>query len=196
MIKKYKNFMESFLDELKRVMKDITELLTEKGIRFCFIGGAAKNIYGSKRTTEDIDILINKEDKEKMLNLPIGFIREISNKRGKVFWWHNPKTKLEVIYDGEYSGSNIKGIRYKKPEDMTLYIDDLPLIDLYNFIEYKLCAGTYGALYRKEKDYADVKSLIKDKDLDIHFGDDFREDLKNIYIRLWTETQDRDEFDN
>ncbi|MGA2433949.1 MAG: hypothetical protein ABSG25_01550, partial [Bryobacteraceae bacterium] len=113
------NFMESFSSELKRVMRDITELLNKKGIHFCFIGGAAKNIYGSMRITEDIDILVDKNDKQKMLDLPIGFIREITNGRGrgKAFYWNDPKTKIEVIYDGEISGNNTKGLKYKKPEE-------------------------------------------------------------------------------
>lgn len=191
-----RNFMEKFLKDLENTMRDITKVFNKYGIRFCFIGGAAKNIYGSQRTTEDIDVLINKDDKEKLRNIPIGYLRDITDGRLKRFNWH-PDIKLEVIYDGEISGGKSnKGLVYKKPECMTEYKKGLPLLELSHFIQYKICAGTYGASYRQFKDYTDIVSLISEFKLPINFGDNFRDDVKKVYIKLWKSSQDRDEFDN
>jgi len=54
--------------------------MKENDIRFIFIGGVARNKYGYYKTTEDIDILVNKDDRDKMSKLPIGVIKELSNK--------------------------------------------------------------------------------------------------------------------
>ena len=67
MLKRYKiesKFMENFINDLNKVMKDITKLFNEYDIEFCFIGGAARNQYNYRKITEDIDILVSKYDKE------------------------------------------------------------------------------------------------------------------------------------
>lgn len=173
-------FIESFIRDVEEAKIAIRKLLTDNNISFVFIGATARNEYASPRTTEDIDLLISKNDKEKLKKLPIGLIRNISNYR--VFSLHNPKTKVEVIFSGEKAGSS-KGIEYKDPSELDNGNNTLTLKSL---IMYKLSSGKYGNRY---KDFGDIQDLITQNKLPIDYADSFRQDLKEVYRQIWSETK-------
>jgi len=184
-MKRHKSqFMETYISELWVALKAIATLLKSNGIRFTIIGGAARNQYGYSKITEDVDLLIDRDDKEKMLNLPIGFIRELSHKRGKVFSFHNPKTKVEVIYTGEISGDGVNGLKYVDPAKVSNNIKGIPFLALKYLIMYKLSSGIYGKA--RFKDFDDVYELIRINKLPENYAKDFRKDLYNKYIELWS----------
>jgi len=188
-MKRYKSqFMESSITDLWSSIKSIAFLLDHHNIKFTIIGGAARNQYGYSKMTEDIDILIAKEDKEKVLNLPIGSIRDLSNKRGKVFSLHNPKTKVEVIYSGEISGDGINGLKYDDPDKISTTVKGVPFMTLKKLIEYKLSSGIYG---KRLKDFADIIGLIKENNLKQDYANNFRKDLKKKYIELWNNANEQ-----
>jgi hypothetical protein len=179
-------FMEFYIKNLKHSMLSLTKVLFDKGINFTFIGGAVRNLYGSHRTTEDLDILVNREDKEKMQNLPIGYIRDISSDRAKVFTLNSPKTKVEVIYSGERAGNEL-GIVYTDIRNISTKINGIPSLTLEAFVHYKLSSGLYGKRY---KDYADIQDVIQKQNLSKTYAQDngFREDLVQLYEKLWEES--------
>lgn len=182
-MKKYKSqFMESYIKDMWKVIKELSSILKQKGINFTYIGGVARNQYKYPVTTEDIDILVDKKDLDKMKNLPIGFIKELSNGRAKSFQLHDPKTKIDVIYTGEISGDGIKGLKYINPEKISKKINGESFITLKNLIMYKLSSGLYGHRY---KDFGDIQGLIKANNLPENYADDFRTDLKKKYIEIW-----------
>ena len=174
-------FMESFISDLKDSLIKITMIFKDKGIRFTVIGGASLSKYGYARMTEDIDLLVHKDDRSKIKDLPIGYIRELSNGSAKVFSLHEPKTKIEIIYSGERAGDS-RGIEYIDPSKISVEEDGIPYIDLKSLIMYKLCAGIYG---KRLKDFADVQELIVRNKLKRNFADKFRSDLKQKYIEIF-----------
>ena len=186
-MKKYKSiesqFMETFVRDLWKSLTNLTSILNKEKINFTVIGGAARNQYGVSAITEDIDILVDVRDKEKMQNLPIGYIRDVSNKKAKVFSLHEPKTKIEVIYTGEEAGSTGSQIYYIDPKKISKKIKNVPFLTLENLIRYKLGSGLYGK--GRLKDFADVIELIKANKLSISYADSFREDLRIKYVELW-----------
>jgi len=184
-------FMESFIKDLEQAKQAIVKLFDEYDINFCFIGGVARNEYGSPRTTEDIDILVDGSDKEKVKQLPIGFIRDLSNGRGRVFSLHDPKTKVEVLYSGEDFAGNKEGVAYLPPNVIS---NKEHMIYLSDFVYYKLSAGLYGKRY---KDYADIQDVIRINRLSLTYAKDnnFREDLVALYIDLWKETYLQEQFE-
>lgn len=182
-MKKYQSFyMESFIKDLKKAIKALTDLLKEYNINFTIIGGAARSEYKVRKITEDIDIVVSKKDKDKMKKIPIGLMRDVSKGRAKVFHLHQPKTKVEVIYEGEISGDGITGLVYISPEKISELHNDIPFITLKNLVMYKLSAG-------RLKDFADVQELIKANKLKRDYADKFREDLKDTYIELFDMTK-------
>lgn len=188
-MKRYKRieseFMESFIKDLWKALFNLTDILNKEKINFTVIGGAARNQYGFAKTTEDVGILVDIKDKEKMLHLPIGFIRETSKGRGKVYNLHNPSTKIEVIYTGEEAGRTGSGVVYTNPTKLSNKIKNVPFLSLKHLIRYKLASGIYGVA--RYKDFADIIELIKANDLKRTYCDNLRDDLKNKYIELWDE---------
>lgn len=186
MEKRYESlYMESYIKDLKKSLRIITDLFNKYKINFTFIGGAARNQYGYAKITEDVDILVSQHDKDKVKNLPIGFIRDISDGRGKRFKLHNPETLIDIIYSGEISGDGINGLEFKDPKKLSHQINNEPFITLQNLIMYKLSSGITGK--HRFKDFDDIVELIKRNKLKRDFADQFREDLKNKYIELWDE---------
>lgn len=174
--------MESFINDLNKIMSDITKLFKEFNIHFIFIGGAARNQYNAFKTTEDIDLLVSSSDRDKISKLPIGFIRDISGGRNKVLSWADPKTRIELIYSGEISGDGIRGLKYPEPDNIEYTKNGIPVMKLNSLIEFKLSSGIYGD---REKDFADVRDLIRKNNLSKDYGNNFRSDLKIKYIELW-----------
>lgn len=175
-------FMESFISELNKAIKMITSILKDRDISFCIIGGAARFKYKVSKMTEDVDILIDKKDRDKLKSIPIGHMKDLSNGGAKVFNLHDPKTKVEFIYSDEISGDGVKGIRYPVPEKISKSIDGIPYITLKALIQFKLSAGIYG---NRLKDFSDIVDLIQANHLKRNYALKFRNDLKEKYEELW-----------
>jgi len=179
-------FMESFVNDFKKILGDITAVLHAHQISFVVIGGAARNLHGYPSVTEDIDLLVSVGDRVKMESLPIGYIRQVSPKR---FVWADPKTKLDVIYTGEHAGGP-QGIEYELRFEE---IDGVPVLTLKDLILYKLSSGLYGA-YR-EKDFVDIRELIMRNNLPEDYLDT-RPELELKYAELWGQSQDMKAIDS
>lgn len=194
--KKYveSHFMESFIQDLKKSVISLTKLLKDYGINFTIIGGGARNEYGPNRITEDVDILVDIKDKDKMLDLPIGFIRDKSNGRGKVYSLHEPQTKVEVIYTGEKAGDK-RGITYIDPSKVSEEHYGVPFLTLKSLIEYKLSSGIYG---KRMKDFGDIQDLISYNSLPKEYAinNNFRSDLANKYEEIWDYAQGENHLTN
>lgn len=183
--------MEAYVLNLENVMKAIADVIQKFNIRFTFIGGAARNLYNYPSTTEDVDILVDERDIGKMENLPIGYMRKISGKR----WvFNDPKTKIDVIYSGEGAGNDVDGIKYENPETESVLIGDVPVLTLHNLIKYKLSSGLYGE--DREKDFIDIKELIRRNRLPLNFVDNERPDLADKYRELWAKVQKSKKIDD
>jgi hypothetical protein len=171
------NFMERFIDSLHTTVERLQSILLKYDIHFCVLGGASLPYYGFSRTTEDIDILVAREDKEKLLLIPPSYLKDKSNGRGRVFMLEGI-TKIEVIYSGDKL-NGIKGKAYPYPEE----ISKNNLIDLYWLVYFKIEAQ----LYNKSRyyDFGDVKNLIKENDLPEDYMSKSTEDVENTYKELW-----------
>lgn len=148
-------FMESFQSSLRMTMRSLAQVLQDHGVRFCFIGGAAVNAYGEHRTTEDVDVLVDVRDGEKLEGIPIGFIRHKSRRSLQL---QDPRAQVDVIFSGDPAG-DARGPTYELPQniDHTDPMLGVPIIDLRELIFYKVASGLYGNRF---KDLGDVQALI------------------------------------
>jgi hypothetical protein len=176
--------MIDYLTESVAALNKIGELFDKYGISYAFIGAVAVIEHGYVRMTEDIDILVAKEDKEKLQEIPIGFMRRLTDKSFRLY---DPTAKVEIIYSGEISGDGVHGIKFPHPNDISVDKNGLKFISLPKLIEFKLSSGIYSKRYR---DFGDVQGLILNNDLTAGFGDSFRDDLMQKYRELWTETME------
>lgn len=167
-------FMESFINDLKNSMKSIYNILKSNNINFIFIGGATLPFYNYNRTTEDIDILISKEDKAKFESLNGKYFKKAFQGATRTFVWNNPKTKIDILYSGDEKQS----LEYKEPKEIGYKKNGLPFITLENLIEYKLSANRYI-------DLNDVEQLITKNKLSKNLADNFKKDLRKKYVEIW-----------
>lgn len=181
-------FLEGYIKDLNLTKKQIKKLLDEYNIPFVFIGGVARNEYARSRTTSDVDILVSSKDKQKMLNLPIGYIKCLTKDSAKRFVLHEPKTEIEVMYSGEKAG-NSKGIEFPEPQKVD---NGKNVMTLKALVEFKLCSGLLANRY---KDYGDIQDMIKENKLPKDYAKKFRNDLKDLYEQLWDATMNNDNFD-
>lgn len=182
-------FMESFLSDLKLSLQKLTELLSEHGIHFVFIGGAARNEYARARTTEDVDILVSRKDKAKLADLPIGYIRELSRGAMRRFQLHDPKTDVDILFSGDVSGGE-GGLIYPEPEKIQKDDSGIPFINRKAFVVFKISSGLYGK-GRMFSDYADVVAVIQKSKLKRDFLKDQRDDIVDQYKMLWDAAQEK-----
>jgi hypothetical protein len=177
----YKSFLWNLL-YLNLSIKKIVDIFKEHDISFCIIGGAARFKYKVNKMTDDVAILVDKKDKDKIKNIPIGYLRDVSSGRAKVFNLHVPQTKVEVIYSDEVSGDGIHGLKYPLPTRISKNIGDVPYINLIALIQFKLSAGIYG---NRLKDFSDIVDLICANNLSRNYAKNFRKDLTPKYEELW-----------
>lgn len=184
---KIMSFMESFQNDLDQTKRELKRILKMYNIPFVFIGGVARNKYASPRMTSDIDILVSSKDKNKLREIPIGFLKCQTKDSLKKFKLHEPKAEIEIIFSGEKAGDS-NGIEY--PEPKTIDSGD-NVMTLDSLIKFKLCSGIYG---KRHKDFGDIQDLIKERKLKKDFAKSFRKDLKLKYEELWEETINNDNF--
>lgn len=179
-MKKMYNFHEQYQKDLKNTLLKIQKLFKQYDIDFCFIGGVAVNQYGHQRSTDDIDILVDKSDKDKIQNIPIGYMRDVTG-NGKVFNFHDPDIRIEILYSGENAGDD-RGPKYLNP--VSLSNQNNNLIELKYLIFYKVASGLYGERYQ---DWGDVQNLIKKHSLPLDYLNSFSvyDDIVEQYRQIW-----------
>lgn len=177
-------YMIESVQNVRKSVNKLNEILTEYGIRYCVIGGVGLQYHDVIRFTEDLDILVHKDDKDKMEDLPPGLIRQ---KSSVVYFMNDPVTKVEVLYSGTVSGGE-GGLMFPDPKDISEEVDGIPVISLSNIIQFKISSGMYSKSNREFKDFGDVLELIRKHNLnsDYSIKNNFRKDLSDKYSEIFT----------
>jgi len=183
MVERYKSqFMETFISELKSNMQIISNILEKNNIDFCFVGGATLIGYNYRRTTDDIDILVSKMNKNELMSLKGRCFKPAFQGAKRKFIWNNPQIKIDILF----SGDEKKSLVFEEPKEISVIFNGVPVISLEKLIEHKLASGTFSS--DRYKDLADVQELIRINKLHKNYGSNFREDLEQVYIKIWNDT--------
>lgn len=90
---------------------------------------------------------------------------------------------VEVITSGEYPGDGLpKTVRFPNPDEAAVVIDGIKTLSLEKLVELKLTPGISAA--DRLKDLADVRELIKIKDLGENFAEKVNEYVRPKYLEL------------
>ena len=160
-------------DENSRVflaLKHIAQRLSALEIPYAVIGGMAMFRHGYRRFTEDVDILVTKDDLKKIHQKleGLGYLPPHRNSR------HLRDTeygvKIEFFQTGDYPGDGLEmPLAFPDPQAVAFEADGIRFIKLENLIDLKLASGMTGA--GRLKDLADVLELIKLLNLPLEFVD-------------------------
>jgi len=147
----YAEGLRYFMGEgtINKTLARLASDLDQRGIDYMVIGAIALRVHGYPRYTEDIDLVMTNEDRQKFHN-ELGR----SNK---------------VMTTGEFPGDGKpKPVSMPRPAEASVEIDGIRFVTLEKLIELKLASGISAS--DRLKDLADVQELIKIKRLDADFA--------------------------
>jgi len=163
----------------------IARKLDELGIPYAVADGMALFAHGHRRFTEDIDILITREDLDRVHQAldGLGWVRPFS--KSKNLRDGQTGVRIEFLVAGEYPGDGKpKAVSFPAPRDAAAEIDGVKYVNLPTFIELKLASGMTGGVHRA-KDLVDVGELIKSLDLRESMAESLNPYVRAAYLDLW-----------
>jgi hypothetical protein len=176
-------------DPVHQTMRRLAKRLEKAGISYAIVGGMAVNAHRYRRTTGDVDFLMNAAGFEE-------FRRRFTEKtytgvRGRPLRFRDRLSgvTIDILVTGLFPGSGKPGpIAYPDPEEASETIDRFRVVDLRTLIELKLAARRY-------RDFGDVVELIRFNDLDESFGRRLHSSVRGDYIECLEEKRREDLYE-
>jgi hypothetical protein len=138
----------------------ITRRLNELGISYAIVGGMALFRHGLRRFTEDVDILVTREDLKTIHDRLAGLGYRPLHARSKHLRDTELGVRIEFLTTGDYPGDGKpKPVAFPEPSSVSFESDGIRYINLPNLIELKLASGMTNP--GRLRDLSDVLELIK-----------------------------------
>ena len=167
-----------------QALQKITKRLYELGIPYAVVGGMALFQHGFRRFTEDIDILVTKEDLKKIHNGLDGLGYLPPFKMSKNLRDTELGVRIEFLTTGDYPGDGLaKPVAFPEPGSVSFEADGVRYINLPSLVELKLASGMTSP--GRLKDLADVLELIKIRNLPGTFVDQLNPFVRDKFRELW-----------
>lgn len=181
-------------DALRRIAQRLDAL----AIPYAIAGGMALFLHGYRRMTEDVDILVAKEDIKRIHEALEGRGYRPPFERSKNLRDTESKVRIEFLLSGGYPGDGKpKPVVFPEPNSVAIERDGIRFLKLETLVELKLASGMTSS--DRLKDLTDVQELIKLLGLSSDFvqylnpyvQDKFRElwgnvhGRKNRYVLVW-----------
>ncbi|TWT91929.1 hypothetical protein [Neorhodopirellula pilleata] len=175
---------------LFQTVKRLSKTLGEMQIPFVISGAMAVNYHGHRRATQDVDILMRREDLKifKDEHLGRGWLEKFEGSKGFVDTIH--QVPVDVLIAGDFPGDGKpKPVSFPDPSDDKIieFEDGLPYLTLQKVVEMKLACGMSAP--ERLQDFADVISLVKANGLPESFGGTLNPYVHDAWIDLWKRAQ-------
>lgn len=173
-----------------KALHKVTSRLKELGIPYTVVGGMALFRHGLRRFTEDVDLLVNKDDlkiiHDKLAGL--GYLPPFTHSK------HLRDTqlgvKIEFLTTGDYPGDGKpKPVSFPEPLSVSFEADGINYINLPKLVELKLASGMTNP--GRLKDLSDVLELIKALNLPLDFANQLDAYVRGKFQELWREARKR-----
>lgn len=176
-------------DPVHQTMQRTAERLEGAGIPYAIVGAMALNAHRYKRTTDDVDFLLNAAGFAEFRRLWVGTEYEPVPGRKRRFTDRANGVTIDILVTGLFPGRGQPGpVAFPEPADVSQTIDGLRVVDLVTLVGLKLAAGRY-------KDFGDVVDVIRIHDLDESFTDRLHPSLHRDYIECLEEKRREDEYE-
>lgn len=156
--------------------------LDAASIPHAILGGVAVCLHGYQRNTVDIDLLIRREDSQRVKSI---FHESGILWRGETAEFVHPSgIPVHLLLAGERAGKGSEVTLPDPVDESTIqFIEGLPVIRLARVIESKIACGE-GNLRRTHKDFADVVELIAFHKLDSSYARFLHKSVRTSFRRL------------
>ena len=149
-------------------------------LRFLVIGGLAVNHYGYARETGDFDMLVNRDDRARWLELFAGLGYAIHHDGGNFIQFSSPPESawpVDLMLVREASFEPM----FQAGKEVNLYGALVRVIALEHLLALKLHALKNARVHRFLKDFLDVENLIRINQLDIQSPN-----LRDLFLKYGT----------
>jgi hypothetical protein len=171
----------------------IAHLFDEEGLDYAIAGALALAAHGHRRLTDDVDILVRREDlqsfKERWLGrgyaeVTSGLKAVRDTRRG---------VKLDFLIAGDFPGDGKpKPIAFPDPATQSCTSDGFRVVDLKTLIELKLASGMTAP--HRARDIADVIDLIRARSLPCEYARELDPYVRGKFNELWKHAQVADDY--
>jgi hypothetical protein len=168
---------------VQQTLRRITERLDALDIPYAVVGGLALFFHGYRRFTEDVDLLVTKDDlrtiHERLEGL--GYLPPFAGSK------HLRDTvtgvKVEFLTAGDFPGDGKpKPVAFPDPAAVRVAGAGMWFLSLPALIELKLASGISNPL--RGKDLVDVQELILELKLDESFAPQLNEYVRDKFLEL------------
>lgn len=173
-----------------QALRKIVKRLDALGIRYAVVGGMALVHHGYRRFTDDVDILVTREDLDKLHREVegLGYLPPFAG--SKQLRDTELSVKIEFLTTGEFPGDGKpKPVAFPEPSAVFEEDDGIRYIKLPPLVTLKLACGMTTS---RLKDLADVQELIKLKKLPRDFSNELPEYVRPKYLEIWDNTPEID----
>ena len=168
-----------------KALHKITSRLRALGIPYAVVGGMALFRHGLRRFTEDVDILVTRDDLKVIHDKldGLGYVPPFTKSK------HLRDTELgvriEFLTTGGYPGDGKpKPVSFPDPQSVSFEVDGISYINLPKLVELKLASGMTNP--GRLKDLSDVLELIKVLALPIDFANQLDAFVQGKFKEFWS----------
>jgi hypothetical protein len=184
-------FMEQ--SKLHEAARALATLLVDDGIPYAIGGAIALAAHGRVRLTEDVDVLLRREDlaafKRKWLGR--GYVEITPGLKAVRDTRHD--VKIDFLLAGEFPGDGKpKPIAFPEPSAENTTGESLRVLALPTLIELKLASGMTAP--HRGQDLVDVMELVRVRGLSQDYAGQLDEYVRAKYLELWELAQVRDDY--
>ena len=168
-------------DALRRIAQRLDEL----GIPYAIAGGMALYMHGFRRFTEDVDILVAKEDIKRIHDALEGRGYRPPFEKSKNLRDTETQVRIEFLLSGGYPGDGKpKPVAFPEPASVSIERNGIRFLRLPTLVELKLASGMTNL--DRLKDLTDVQELIKLLGLPADYTTQLNPYVRDKYHELWT----------
>jgi hypothetical protein len=152
------------------------------GIPHAIVGGVAVCLHGYRRNTVDLDLLVRRDDQQRVRAALEAAGYEWSAERAE--FRSRSGVPVQFLLSNERAGKNAE-VLLPEPDapGVTVEIEGLSVLDLARLIEAKLACGL-GSPRRTHRDLADVVELIAIHQLSRSFARHLHKSLRPAFREL------------
>ena len=170
--------------DVHATLRRICGRLNDMGIPYAVVGGMALFQHGFRRFTEDVVILITREDLKLVHSSLIGLDYVPLFEGSKNLRDTQSGVRIEFLLSGDYPGDGKKKpISFPDPSHVADLREGICVLNLPTLVELKLASGMTGK--DRMKDLADVQEMIKLLSLPASFGDRLDAYVQPKFQELW-----------
>ena len=171
----------------------LARIFDEARIPYAIAGAIALGAHGRVRLTEDVDVLVRREDLARFKGAWLGRGYVEATPGLKAVRDTARGVRIDFLLTGDYPGAGApKPIAFPDPTARTTEAEGLRVLDLDALIELKLASGMTAA--HRGQDLVDVMELIRARSLPLEHAERLHEWVREKYRELWQLAQVRDDY--